>query len=235
MGVRYERPDREEIRRERERMTKSMREAEEKGRRWRGTAARRGCPACANEARSAKLRVSACARPKDAGKRDNERKGGRWKKKRTSSRRYSPTSLRSGSVGTVSANARRTRSGHGSAKLRDSRLVEHDNTSRVDLPRINRAPRRDSKAQRNVVHRINDDALVLGDVFRSLADVRFDDVVAVEEGHLAVRLDPDLRWLGGRSRPEEGREERRNASGRGESRVEREKGGEKDENRQENR
>lgn len=74
----------------------------------------------------------------------------------------------------------------------DSRLVKDHNAGRVNLPRVDRAARRHSKPERDVVHRVHDDPLVLGDVLRRLADVGLDDVVAVQERHLAVRLDPHL-------------------------------------------
>lgn len=52
--------------------------------------------------------------------------------------------------------------------------------------------------KRNVRHAVDDDSLVFDNVFGRLAEVGLDDVVPVQERHLAVRLDPDLCGGGGR-------------------------------------
>ena len=46
--------------------------------------------------------------------------------------------------------------------------------------------------QGDIGHVVDDHARVLLDVFGHAADVGLEHVVAVQEGHLAVRLDPDL-------------------------------------------
>lgn len=46
--------------------------------------------------------------------------------------------------------------------------------------------------ERNVTGRIDDDSLVLGDVFGHLGDVSLQDVVTVKIGHFSAALDPDL-------------------------------------------
>lgn len=50
----------------------------------------------------------------------------------------------------------------------------------------------DAKTEGHVAHREHDDTLVLGRVLGDTAEVRFEDVVAVQEGQLASGLDPDL-------------------------------------------
>lgn len=72
------------------------------------------------------------------------------------------------------------------------RLPKRRNARRIKAPGLLRAARRNTEAQRRVVHAVHDDALVLGAVLRPAPDVRLDDVTTVQEGHLAVRLDPHL-------------------------------------------
>lgn len=71
-------------------------------------------------------------------------------------------------------------------------LAEDDDASRVEAARLRGAAGGDAEAEGRVVHVVDDDALVLGAVLGPAADVGLDDVAAVEEGHLAVALDPDL-------------------------------------------
>ncbi len=71
-------------------------------------------------------------------------------------------------------------------------LSEEDNARGVQAATLGGAARRDAKAQRRVVHVVDDDALVLGAVLGPAANVRLDDVAAVQERHLAVALYPDF-------------------------------------------
>ena len=79
-----------------------------------------------------------------------------------------------------------------SQKLSTIRLPKRRNTRRIQPARLRRASRRNAKAQRCIVHAVHHDALVLGTVFAPAPDMRFHDVAAVEEGHLAVGFDPDF-------------------------------------------
>ena len=49
-----------------------------------------------------------------------------------------------------------------------------------------------AEAHNILIHRVNNDALVLRAVLAPTSNVSLDDVTTVEEGHLSVRLDPDL-------------------------------------------
>lgn len=71
-------------------------------------------------------------------------------------------------------------------------LSEANNAGRVESPALCSAASADAKAQRNVVHGVDNQALVLGAVLGEAADVRLDNVSAVEEGHDAVGADPEL-------------------------------------------
>lgn len=71
-------------------------------------------------------------------------------------------------------------------------LAEAHDAGGVEAPGLCGAPGGDAEAEGHVVHVVDDDALVLGAVLGPAADVGLDDVAAVEEGHLAVGLDPDL-------------------------------------------
>lgn len=125
----------------------------------------------------------------------------------TSSRKYSPTSLREPKV-TISL------CDSFCASQRYSRLVEDDDGGRIQLASIDCAPCGDTKAlsrtesnhqqhnltsrtrqcthKRNVGHAEHDDSSVFCCVLCRLAEMSLDDVVAVQEWHLSVRLDPDL-------------------------------------------
>lgn len=74
----------------------------------------------------------------------------------------------------------------------DSRLVEHNNTARIQVLGRRRRTRRRAESERNVGHAEDDDTLVLGRVLGDTAKVGLDDVVAVQEGKLASGLDPNL-------------------------------------------
>lgn len=71
-------------------------------------------------------------------------------------------------------------------------LPKRHDARRVQTPRLARAAGGDAEAQGRVVHAVHDDALVLRAVVGPPPHVRLDDVAAVQEGHLAVGLDPDL-------------------------------------------
>lgn len=73
-----------------------------------------------------------------------------------------------------------------------SRLVEHNNTARIQVLGRRRRTRRRAEPEWDVGHAEDDDTLVLGRVLGDAAQVRLDDVVAVQEGELARGLDPDL-------------------------------------------
>lgn len=72
------------------------------------------------------------------------------------------------------------------------RLMEHDDPRGIQFPRIDRTPCGDSKTERHIRHAIHDHTLVFGRVFGDSSEVRFEDVVAVEEGKFAGGFDPDL-------------------------------------------
>lgn len=71
-------------------------------------------------------------------------------------------------------------------------LSEAHNAGRVEPPALSGAASADSEAQRDVVHGIDNQALVLGAVFRVSANVGLDDMSTVEEGHDSVGADPEL-------------------------------------------
>lgn len=71
-------------------------------------------------------------------------------------------------------------------------LSKRNHTRRIQPPGLTCAARRNTKTQRRVVHAVDDHALVLGAVLGPAADVRLDDIAAVQKRHLAVGLDPDL-------------------------------------------
>lgn len=71
-------------------------------------------------------------------------------------------------------------------------LSEANNAGRVESSALCGAASADAEAQRNVVHGVDNQALVLGAVLGEAADVRLDNVAAVEEGHDAVGADPEL-------------------------------------------
>lgn len=71
-------------------------------------------------------------------------------------------------------------------------LPETCDTRRVQPPSFSGTSRRDAKTQRRIVHVVHHHALVLGTVVGPSANVGFDNVTAVQEGHLAVGSDPDL-------------------------------------------
>lgn len=71
-------------------------------------------------------------------------------------------------------------------------LSEACDASWVQPPGLTRAPRRDTKSQRCVVHVVDNHTLVLGTVIRPPSNMCLDDVAAVEKGHLAVGTHPDL-------------------------------------------
>ena len=48
------------------------------------------------------------------------------------------------------------------------------------------------KYQRNVIHVEHNHALVFGSILCYSTEVCLEDVVAIQEGHFAIRLDPDL-------------------------------------------
>lgn len=73
-----------------------------------------------------------------------------------------------------------------------SRLMKHNDTRRVQLPCVDRTPRRYTESQWGPTHAQHHDARMLGRVVRNTTQVGLDDVPAVEEGELSVRLDPDL-------------------------------------------
>lgn len=62
------------------------------------------------------------------------------------------------------------------------RLSEAHDTSRIQPPRLGSAASGDAKAERHVVHAIDDDTLVLRAILGEAADMGLDDVAAVEEG-----------------------------------------------------
>jgi hypothetical protein len=49
-----------------------------------------------------------------------------------------------------------------------------------------------AKKHNILIHRVNDDALVLRAVFAPTPNVGLDNVTTVQKGHLSVGLDPDL-------------------------------------------
>lgn len=71
-------------------------------------------------------------------------------------------------------------------------LSEANNTGGIESPALCSAASADAKAQRNIFHGVDNKALVLGAVLGEAADVRLDDVSAVEEWHDAVGADPEL-------------------------------------------
>lgn len=71
-------------------------------------------------------------------------------------------------------------------------LPEAHNSRRLHTPRLDSAARRHTKTNGNIVHGHDDDALVLGAVLGVAADVRLQDVAAVQERHDTVGTDPDL-------------------------------------------
>ena len=77
-------------------------------------------------------------------------------------------------------------------KLAAVGLAKDDDARGVEAAGLGGAAGGDAEAERRVVHVVDDDALVLGAVVGPPADVGLDDVAAVEEGHLAVALDPYL-------------------------------------------
>ena len=72
------------------------------------------------------------------------------------------------------------------------RLPKRRNARRIEASRLGRAARRDPEPERRVVHAVHHDALVLGAVLGPAPDVGLEHVAAVQEGHLAVGLDPEL-------------------------------------------
>lgn len=71
-------------------------------------------------------------------------------------------------------------------------LSEANNAGGVESSALCSAASADAKAQRDIVHGVDNQALVLGAVLGEAADVRLDNVSAVEEGHDAVGADPEL-------------------------------------------
>lgn len=71
-------------------------------------------------------------------------------------------------------------------------LSEAHDTGRVKSPALRGAASADTEAQRDIVHGIDNQALVLGAVFRVSANVCLDNVSTVEEGHDSVGADPEL-------------------------------------------
>lgn len=71
-------------------------------------------------------------------------------------------------------------------------LSEHGDTGRVEASSFGGAATRDAESEGSIVHVVHNNALVLGAVVRPAANVRLDDVAAVQERHFTVALDPDL-------------------------------------------
>lgn len=71
-------------------------------------------------------------------------------------------------------------------------LTEDGNSSRVQSSRLSSAARSNTKAQRSIVHVVDNNALVLGAVVRPAANVSLDDVSSVQERQFSVALDPDF-------------------------------------------
>lgn len=71
-------------------------------------------------------------------------------------------------------------------------LSEAHDTGRIESPALGGAASADSEAQRDVVHGVDNETLVLGAVFRVSANVGLDNVSTVEEGHDSVGADPEL-------------------------------------------
>lgn len=71
-------------------------------------------------------------------------------------------------------------------------LPEAHDAGGIQPPGLGGAAGGDAEAERGVGHAVDDDPLVAGAVVGPAADVGLDDVAAVQEGHLAVGLDPDL-------------------------------------------
>lgn len=72
------------------------------------------------------------------------------------------------------------------------RLPKTHDAGGVEAAGLGGAAGGDAEAEGGVAHAVDDDPLVAGAVVGPAADVRLDDVAAVQEGHLAVRLDPQL-------------------------------------------
>lgn len=88
-------------------------------------------------------------------------------------------------------------------------LPEGGNSGRIETPGLSSGPSSDTETlnhqsalrrlshpgstyQRGIVHGVDDDTLVLGAVLTPAADMSLQDIAAVQEGHFAVGLDPDL-------------------------------------------
>lgn len=72
------------------------------------------------------------------------------------------------------------------------RLPKRHHPRRIQPARLTRAPRRDPKSKRRVIHTIHHDALMLGAIIAPPTHVGFDDISTVQKGHFAVGLDPNL-------------------------------------------
>ncbi|KAI3482129.1 hypothetical protein L1887_55260 [Cichorium endivia] len=71
-------------------------------------------------------------------------------------------------------------------------LVKDNDAGGILLSCIDGAPGGDAKAERGVAHAEHHDARMFRSVVGDPSEMRLDDVVAVEEGQLAVGLDPHL-------------------------------------------
>lgn len=74
----------------------------------------------------------------------------------------------------------------------NSRLVENNNTARIEVLRGGGRACRRPETEGNVRHTKDHNTLVLGRVLGDAAQVGLDNVVTVQEGKLAGGLDPDL-------------------------------------------
>ena len=65
--------------------------------------------------------------------------------------------------------------------------------ARVDLSCSLCAPRSDAKSERGIRHAEHDHSLVFRSILRYPTEVRFEDMVPIQERHLPIRLDPHLQ------------------------------------------
>ena len=92
-----------------------------------------------------------------------------------------------------------------SDEFSDVGLMEANDAHRIGVSAIGRRPRRDPEPQRQIVHGVNHDALVLVRALRDPAQSGFQHVVSVEILLLRRRLQPDL-VLGERGQIVQGRD-----------------------------
>lgn len=70
--------------------------------------------------------------------------------------------------------------------------MKDNNTRRILLPRIHRAPRRHPKTQRRIAHAQHDNTRMFGRIIGDPTQMRLDHMVAIQKRQFAIRFNPHL-------------------------------------------